>query len=500
MSLASPLWLIALLPWAGIVVWLLTGRREPAAVPFLELWRGPVRGPRVRAALHRPPLAVICGMLAMLLAILAAARPIVHFLPYQTGPKLTVIVDRGLTMSARAGSDSRWKQLVQDVRRPLLHVFGVGPTEVLLIPEGTTIQSDRLGWFVEVNQSQPPPVDTRKLVPAAVQKALRSSDGPVIVLSDQALGVEDRRLYQVAPPGSPRNVGIEQLAASTSPRPQLMVGIRNDSELPSATLKITTEAGTIAQSFDLPPRGTSSNRFVDVERIAAETVVELVVDDELSLDNRVSLVRRQSWPRVEAIGDLPEPVRRMIEVYAKVRPPDEGSQVVSVTAEPSPEGPAAIVAEPQESAQLSSIASEVHPVTQNVRWDALQQGRTGLAAATGAGWQPVLTAGARPLVAIREAGHRQVWIGFASDGLARTSDWVVFWTNMLDWLGEGGEVFEPRGTLAVPMPAPISSDWQAKLEATPSSRRVGVSMAPALLCSGVGLILACVWLWGRTRP
>jgi hypothetical protein len=76
MVFTSPLWLVGLLPWMAVTIWLFTGRRDRAHVPFLHLWKGPdATPPRARATIEVPPWAILCAILAMLLAILGAARP-----------------------------------------------------------------------------------------------------------------------------------------------------------------------------------------------------------------------------------------------------------------------------------------------------------------------------------------------------------------------------------------------------------------------------------------
>src|SRR5215204_4029046 len=76
MTFLSPLWLLALIPWAGVALWLLIGRNPRVAVPFIELWNdsdAPKR--RASRALRRPPVATVCALLAMFLALVAAAKP-----------------------------------------------------------------------------------------------------------------------------------------------------------------------------------------------------------------------------------------------------------------------------------------------------------------------------------------------------------------------------------------------------------------------------------------
>ncbi len=105
MIFASPLWFIALAPWAGLAVWLLSGRRKKTGVPFLNLWQAEAsRQPRPRRAWEKPPISLVALLAAMLLGIIAAAGPVIS-----AGGKsstLTVIADRGIySPSAKAAAD-----------------------------------------------------------------------------------------------------------------------------------------------------------------------------------------------------------------------------------------------------------------------------------------------------------------------------------------------------------------------------------------------------------
>src|SRR3954467_8252408 len=99
MTFAAPLWLIGLAPLAAVVLYLLWGRRRLESVPFLDLWLGPVKGPRPRRHLAAPPLALALAILAMLLAVVGAARPAVW--DPRGGTPFTTVFDRGATMAAK---------------------------------------------------------------------------------------------------------------------------------------------------------------------------------------------------------------------------------------------------------------------------------------------------------------------------------------------------------------------------------------------------------------
>src|SRR2546423_4897256 len=105
MTFAAPIWLALLLPWAILTLWLLRARGKPQRVPFIDLWRGSIAAPKTSRLFHPPPLALLAALSALLLAILAAAQPALK-LPLPLDDRTaTVIIDRGVTMSAIARRD-----------------------------------------------------------------------------------------------------------------------------------------------------------------------------------------------------------------------------------------------------------------------------------------------------------------------------------------------------------------------------------------------------------
>ncbi len=56
-------------------------------------------------------------------------------------------------------------------------------------------------------------------------------------------------------------------------------------------------------------------------------------------------------------------------------------------------------------------------------------------------WTPVVRVGERTVVAVRGDAVRQVWVGIGGGAFARMADYAVFWKNVFDWVGEGGEQF-----------------------------------------------------------
>jgi hypothetical protein len=106
MLLTSPVWLILLVPWAGLVVWLLSGRLEREEVPFLKLWQA--QRPQLRdreRAWRNPPLAIAALLAAMLFAIAAASGPALSV--HSSTPTSEISGVRIDALSVRAGKTTQ---------------------------------------------------------------------------------------------------------------------------------------------------------------------------------------------------------------------------------------------------------------------------------------------------------------------------------------------------------------------------------------------------------
>src|SRR5206468_2030861 len=143
MDFATPAWLFGLLPWGAVAVYLLWGRRRARVVPFLELWRIPVEGKRVRRRMAAPPLALALALLGMLLAVVAAAGPRVRWPGAGGGTPVAVIVDRGLAMSVRGREDLRYREVGRAVAEELGRRLGrETPIDLWFVPGRTGERGD----------------------------------------------------------------------------------------------------------------------------------------------------------------------------------------------------------------------------------------------------------------------------------------------------------------------------------------------------------------------
>ena len=443
MSFTASWWLLGLVPWAAVVLWLLWGRRRRVDVPFLELWKGPVEPPRERRAFQVPPLWMAAAMVAMLLAILASSRPVVRLRAVQ-GPHLSIIVDRGVTMSARGQSIERFRELINASKAPIARSFGLGPVDLVVVPGAEAMQADRSNWSALAERMAPTAVDTREAVRAAAARRLGQTGGPVIVLSDAVLSIDDDRLVQISPAKAIANVGIVLMAVRDDPVGQVLVKVRNDSSLKTAVLRITSDGKPISQEqINLPEAGAVRDYFLDVSSTDLGRVVCAQIDakDELVADNAFWLVR-QTWPALENRTQIPVELKQVMDLYARRYPPSDGSKHVSVgsgLAALAINEPGAVVAmstgdDSTRPVQNLRVAS--HPLTQAIDdWSALAAGGAMRPPAEG-GWTQLVWAGDRVLVAIRTSPVRQVW-AVHNQRWATTRQFVMFWKNVFDWLGEG---------------------------------------------------------------
>ncbi|HSU66812.1 MAG TPA: hypothetical protein VLJ39_08075, partial [Tepidisphaeraceae bacterium] len=262
----------------------------------------------------------------------------------------------------------------------------------------------------------------------------------------------------------------------------------------------------------------------------------LDVSDDLPADDRAWLVREGSSPKVEPHASLSAELARVAEVYQRSRPAGEGSarlMLVRETAQLPARERGVIAAAGNETIAPKPVRVEPHRVTAHVNWDALP-GPLRIAGDPPAGWSPLVSVAGRVLVAARPEEPRQVWVGFDAPEWARTTDFVIFWTNVFDWAGGGGASFvahplsewSPEWTPVEPIPAPagmwpglyrrsdgalrafaapgvkmsspVRTDWASRLSAVPVT--VGrLDLSGVLLALAVGCVALSAGVWRRAR-
>ncbi len=423
MVFAAPIWLLLLIPWTGALVWALVGRVEFARVPAVFLWdRSNVELSRQRQ-IRKPP-AWVMWMLAAALAGILSASGFGLWSP-RGGRRALVVVDCGLTMSA--------KGRVADAVSPARFV-GV---RALCVP-GDVIENES-GLPIERLRFTAAP--TRDLLSLAVRKTLAENAGTIYVVTDQAIDVVDARLVLLRPTKALENVGIESFAVSERPpQPQAMVRVYNGSAQTSARLIVDR----VEQAIELPPRGARRDYFVDLSAVGSAASAQVIVPDDLPADNAAWVVQQRAWPRIEARTGVSAAMQRMIEVYARQRPAASTSRTVAVVEGffNLPDKTPAVAIAPAGGGQALDATTPVrlefdHPLSRGVDWPKLVTGSRGHSG-PGEGWQTIVSQAERVLVATRDAGDgvRQVWVGIDAPDFALRPDFVVFFANIFDWLGE----------------------------------------------------------------
>jgi hypothetical protein len=156
------------------------------------------------------------------------------------------------------------------------------------------------------------------------------------------------------------------------------------------------------------------------------------------------------------------------------------------------------------------------------------------------GWTPVVRVGGKTAVAVREGPARQVWVGLDSPQWAREPGYVVFWTNVFDWVGgagapefraypvgplgaewkrvDGADVgAEPglwpglyeragdgarRAVNATDVrfpPATAPSDWRGRLRAAVARADHGLALGPGVLATAVACLALAAVFWAPRR-
>jgi hypothetical protein len=277
--------------------------------------------------------------------------------------------------------------------------------------------------------------------------------------------------------------------------------------------------------------------FIDMPRLGKTVEVNLATGDALSADDHAWLVRESGWPRIEPSGTLPPELIRMVEAYRKLRPAREDARVVSIAGGTEFPVSEAVVLAPATLAANGVPSVVAHSVTNNVAWaGVLKNARVG--AAIPAGFSPLISVGGGVAVAVREQPVRQVWMALDAPAFARRADYVVFWTNVIDWIGQSGDAFAAHpiallgddwqrvtdgpdaterglwpgvyersdGTLRAvnapfvkpPSPSPVV-DWQRRLANASTGGANGGPLSSYLLLAALCCALAAAWRWPVRR-
>jgi len=179
--------------------------------------------------------------------------------------------------------------------------------------------------------------------------------------------------------------------------------------------------------------------------------------DELLLtigQSTAKLKRRGAYPIIQRQAPLGASAERAIASYEASRKPSENSPIIKISKSLSPDESGAIPGKFESADDELSVTD--HPITANIRsWP-------NSAGEAPEGWTPLVKRGQKSLVALREnQSIRQIWIAMDFTLWDATPDFVIFWTNLLDYLaGQSGQyLFQP----AVEKPQPLQKNNEIQL-------------------------------------
>ncbi len=540
MAFLSSIWLFALIPWSLFTLWMLVGRRRRQWVPFLALWDAPEEIRRPKKGFEPPPKSLVLALLALLLGILAMSQPRL-WSPNQVldRGRITLIVDRGASMSALINGQPRYATLAKEVGPALVSQFGLGSVDLIDAATGELHHTDRSDWYGQVPQWKRTALDTAPLLKTTVAQQLQRNQ-PTILLSDRDLGLTSDQLLQIKPKTPVQNAGIINLANRPG---QVMVTLRA-TDATTRLLRVTSGTKTVEQTVTLEP-GPDQNIFLDLDT-SADTIQAILaadpkVPDNYEGDDLAWLTRRQSAPVIEPRIALPEEVRRVITVYARHRPPGDSSAKLPIArpGELKADEPGILLAPVTGTeSPKGDLTTRPHPLLNGISdWHAIAAGASLASSRPGEGWTNLISQGNQPLVAVKETDARQVWIGFESREFARTPAFVIFWANIFDWTAGGQEAFtaapiaqaagpaqrlspEPlpdnvdpaywpglfqssQGKIAV-NPPPVtftqaSTDWQSRLSSLHLPPGTGVDLTPWLAIAAIFCLAGAASTWEMRR-
>lgn len=433
---------MALIPWAAVTLWLLQGRRASVSVPYLALWETPIPVPRPRRKREVLPLAIIMALLAALLAIVAGAQPTLPASRSHDSLVATLIVDRGITMSARTPAGPRYVGALQALVDAIPPTERSGKLKLIAVPGNSLVEIPIADVVKAVQSLRPTARDTSGLVVEAVSAQLATAAGPVLVITDRSLEPRDR-LIRIPPEGAIQDVGIALLAAREHPSSQVMIRVRNQSSLRNATLTISCDGRSKQQTIALPDARQTQDYFFNPPTLGATVTAELAMADDLPANNRAWLVRTGTSPVIEPRTPVSAELRRMIAAYQRSRPATEDSSLLILVSDAAliPADASAVLLQLSHEHSISGpVQVTPHALTAHVGWEQMPMPIT-IDGDPPAGWVPLVSIAGHAILAVRTDGLRQVWVGFDSPDWARAADYVVFWTNIFDWAAGPAERF-----------------------------------------------------------
>ena len=127
----------------------------------------------------------------------------------------------------------------------------------------------------------------------------------------------------------------DAFAVAQSPATGPIAGGRSDDHPGTArqtvTLRIDSAGRSTRRVVALPPAGATRDEFVDLPAAGAFARATLEgLSDDIPATDTAWLARRPGWPAVAAVGTVPASVGRVIDIYRRLRPGRAGAVRVAV--------------------------------------------------------------------------------------------------------------------------------------------------------------------------
>ncbi len=371
--------------------------------------------------------------------------------------------------------------------------------QLVAVPGGPIGSFDSSQWLAQAAILGRTAISTNLQLRETVAAALAKADARVILLSDQAIDLSpdaSARVIRIVPPPSSPCVGIETLAGSDLPHPQVMVRLVNRGPARSVQVSIESSSAAVQRAVDLPADG-STDLFVDLPGLGEVVQARLVDYDGTEADDQAWLVRQAGWPAIEADSALPPPVARMIALFRRDRPPSPHASRVTVVAGDAAQAaaqgdmPAMIWPAATQPAPNLSVASEAtvsiidNELTRDVDWRRALTGAR-LASPPPAGWTPIVSLGGRGVLWTKTQPSRQIWVGFWSEVWPTTPSFVIFCTRAMTWAGGGPMEWTARH------PGRLGDEWARDRQLSPLQAGIDSTAGwwPGVYRRGDGAMLA----------
>lgn len=439
---SSPSWLVGLVPWGGLVLWVLLRSPRPVTIPSIVFWRVQGGSQQARRQLHIPPIAVTAILSSIALLIIAAADP--HLSTRSSPQPVTLIVDRGITLSASQDGMVRYQQLAHR----LSDRKDITVEKLLFIPSLPASRQGGSDWLAQVQAAPPTAINTTDLIRHAVFRELSQSDREVVVLTDHHVEPDNPRVQVMAPRVLLRNIGISYLGVRVRPdgKGELLIRVYNNSALHEATLTITADQST-RHNLSLPPLGREKD-YVFSLQIGGDVITASVSPGgDIAADDTAWLLRSPAALNTEIVGAIPADLARFIEIYTAHRTHRSTAAKVLIGPQGSSFSPMsssiqfAMHYQPADTSAVDAktIAIESHPVTRHLDVGRFISDLRMTDSPPPSGYKTLATVGGRVILAVSESAPLKIWVGFQSGSFSKDPSFVMFWADVLDWLSGQGE-------------------------------------------------------------